>query len=263
MTVRAFNGTSDALSVGGSFGTFNTAAKGASLVLIAKPLTNTGVKAFCALGTTASSSTMASLYQLDDDEYAWGTDDPAGDSHCTVTPTANVWAVIAITKAPGTSTPRAHWKQLGTGAWTRADGTATAAANAGTAATRLYFATFTPTLSNFRDMRIAVGALYDKALADSELTTIETAATSAALNAAGAIEIVEFNQASNATAVTCLKGVGSQASISGTTVVTGDDPAWTYGLSAAPADPDTFVRIAGAWVAKNRKVRVAGAWAAT
>ena len=48
----------------------------------------------------------------------------------------------------------------------------------------------------------------------------------------GAVALWDFNQASTATALTDLVGTANQTAISGTSVVTTDDPTgWTFGLS--------------------------------
>jgi hypothetical protein len=87
--------------------------------------------------------------------------------------------------------------------------------------------------SSFWKGRLAVAAIFNSALSDVALESIETTPATTTVYALAPQGLWEFTQAAVSTAVVDLMGNGSDETIrSGTTVVGGDDPSgWTFGLA--------------------------------
>jgi len=144
--------------------------------------------------------------------------------------TAATWFVVAMSKAAGVTTPRFHAKQLGSGSWVHSSASGTVDPDSETV-DRIRFACFTNGSADF-DGRIAVAALFTSALSDGVIESIETNASTAFLLSLSPFAAWELNQASVATDVLDLIGSCDQTSITGTDVVEGVDPAWSFGLVA-------------------------------
>lgn len=162
--------------------------------------------------------------------FAWGSSDPSGDAGGAMNLSANQWQILGETKPNSSATVRQSRKQLGTGVWTRNDSAPAIGTSSGAAAAVISFGAFADS-TGFKDMRIAVAAIWHSVLTDTDYTNIESNATSNYLYSLNPAVLIEFNQTSVATPVTDLTGGGAnETSISGTTAVTGDDPAWTFGI---------------------------------
>lgn len=225
MAVRAFNGSTDTITFTGTFGNVGKGGNGQSLLLVVKPQWVSGIVAYTSIGQTGT-GTSASIYQDAATELVDGADNPPLDSAAILTGySVGSWGILAMTKPAGTSAATLHWKPLGSGSWIHVAG--------GTSGADTTFTVNNWKLSGFVNatnnapMRLAVAAVYNRDLTNAELVAIEAAASTAAINSAGPVEILEFNQAA-VTAPVGLKGVATQNSISGTSVVTGDDPTWTF-----------------------------------
>lgn len=130
------------------------------------------------------------------------------------------WLLTAYTKAAGSSAVRSHQLDLGTGAWSHAaEGTiGDAAAAVATVEVGRFNA------GEVLDGDIAALAFFDVEMDDA---TVEATLGSAAADwlAAGPLAMWMFDQASTSDPVLDLTGGGAdQTSVSGTAVLTGDDP---------------------------------------
>jgi len=236
VAVREFDGIDDNLRMDGSFGALNNGTLLITLLIVGRlvgtPSNNNDPAV--SLDTSANAG-LGSIYKGTAEELTWGSDNPGADSASATNAMTTSWSIWAITKAAGTVAPVAHYGTLASGSLTHA-ATATAVANSsGTAGARLFFGTFGA--SGFLNYRLAVGALFNTALTNAQLDGVMTAKTTASIDALNPISLMEFTQTSVATAVTDLKSLATQAAITGTTAITGDDPpGWTFGLTA-PAVP--------------------------
>lgn len=236
MAVREFNGTSDQIVLdNGILGQiFNGGAL--SIAMLVYPLTDGSNESFMSIAD--GSQNLAALYDYSAaGELALGGDSPSFESNTDVGLTASAWQVLGASKAGGSGVQATlHRKELGAGTWSHATAGATIGTSTSTA-TQIFIGSFIS--GGFRDMRAAWLAIWTSQLADADFENIESNATSAYVLTLSPSVLVEFNQASTGTAVTDLTGNGSdQASISGTTVVTGSDPAWTFGVGGTNATVD-------------------------
>lgn len=108
--------------------------------------------------------------------------------------------------------------------------------------------------------RWATLAIYGSVLDVVDIEAALDARSTQALFDLNPAALLDFNQAATSDPILDLTGNGAdQASLTGTTVVTDDDPpGWTFGL--AVATDDVFVRVGGAWVASDRVTRSGGTW---
>jgi len=259
MAVRSFDGASNIVVAGTGTAICNGAW---SLVTIVKPTSLTTGECFIAFqnGTTSLLSCLA-------DRGSGGltcyTDGPTSDSTLTGV-TAGDWQILADTKAAGSNGVRFHRKVLGSGSWTHDTG-GTAIGNNATVCDRIELGSFlNGGFSSYKDMRLAVAAAFATELSDANIESIQTTPSTQKLVDLGAVAVWDLNQASTATAVNDLVGSSDQVAITGTSVVTGDDPpGWTFGATGGGGgggSQDIFVRVSGAWVAVNQQTRVSGAW---
>jgi hypothetical protein len=227
--VRVFDGSSAVIraSVGGLGAVPNGAY---SMVALVKP---NGLTAGTFIGLCVANANMLASLSNSSGNLVEYTDDE--DSRAAALVSDAEWQLVAVTKAAGASAPRFHRKKLGAGAWTHAarDGGSATIPDKATAVTRVHFGAGVsfgnPAL--FKACKIAAAAVYGTALSDSALEAIETAATTAALLAAGsgALAAWQFNQAAITDAVNDLVGSANQNAIVGTTVDTGDAPTgWVF-----------------------------------
>jgi hypothetical protein len=247
MAVRNFNGTSDyfRLNIGGlaamTYGTFGVLAK-VTASAAAKTL-------FCLLDSTQTylftpmqaSSTPESL-------------DMDGPQLITSLPTG-VWLLIVVRKNTGTATPRTSYYNYSTTTWTHVAASGTRANWTAPTAGFVNAATDNTVVEGFNG-RLAASAGWSNSLPWSADSAGDAALVSAGLHTSAGNWLTAnpsafwlWNQASTATAVTDLSttGTATQASLTGTTVVTGDDPpGFDFGLTSAPPPP-TVVQAAGPW----------------
>lgn len=230
MSVRQFNGTSDRIVCDN--GIIGQLANGAfTMLVLTKPTTlNSGESYISAV--TGSNWVVA----LQDNAGGGGQLDISDDDDfqsATVGETAGDWQLLAVTlTAPG-GTPRFHRKQLGTGSWTHQNAGGTWAGNTFSATTVEFASTNNGAFSSFKDCRLAVGAIWNVALSDGDLESIDTTPATQTIFDLTPQGLWDFNQASTSDPVLDLMGNGAdQTIISGTTVIGGDDPpGWTFGLT--------------------------------
>jgi hypothetical protein len=233
MAVRSFTSTDELFLDDGGLGAI---ANGAfSIVIIANP---TSLNAFEAFFSAKGGGTgLGALYDGGGGKLAFGSSAAYGDYFSTGM-TAGDWQILATTKTAGSTTPRLHRKELGAGSWTHGDlGGSPSVADVATAATTFVVGSNNGT--DYKDMLIAVAAWFPTALSDGDVESIQTTPTTQKLADLGAIALWDFNQASTATPVVDLIGTADETSVTGTTVVGGDDPpGWTFGLSGGGGDPE-------------------------
>jgi len=232
MAVREFNGTSDYINLDdGIIGAFNNGG-GSTVVMVVRPTTIAALFSDEALlSLSGSTTTISVLYDSGEGALSWGSD--GGDHRVTgMGFSAATWQVIGFSKAGGTAVVRMHRKALGSGVWTHTD----SAGSAGTSATDcdlIRIACFRDG-SGFKDMRLATAAFFNSALTDTDFVNIESNATTDYLLSLSPQACWDFNQDDVATSVTDLTGNGAnEIGRSGTTVITGADPAWTFHPAAA------------------------------
>jgi len=235
MAVREFDGVDDIIRMDGAFGALNNASTPVSCIIVASraafPVSDDAYTAW----DTSSDSILGSLYTNDDRCVQWAANDPNGIDKTDSLKLSTGWYLIAVTKAASATAvfPEFYWAPL-TGSLFHMAGGIGVGASSGTSATRWYFGGFAPG-NSLIEMRLAVAALYNKNLTVANVQSVFDAKSTASMNALGPISLCQFNQASTAIAVEDLVGLATQGSITGTTVVTGDDPpGWTFTVSTDP-----------------------------
>ncbi len=145
------------------------------------------------------------------------------------------WQIFSITKATGSTTPRAHVCTLATPAWTHAN--MAGSGSDGDAGNGWYIGAHVG-FGDFFNGSMYLTAYWNTVLSDGNLETIVGLQSLLDLSPTG---LWLLNQASTATAVTEYNGSGAdQSSISGTTVTTGVTiPNF---LTSAAIVPDTVTR---------------------
>lgn len=231
MAVREFDGVDDLIVC--SPGAVGALANGShTLVSIAKKTTVSGPDGILSAQATTNVN-LASLVDTGGGNLAYyNANDGTGVYEDLQ---ATTWYIMAVTKPTGTVVPRVHLKVLGSGTWAH-DDCPIALANIVTTCDRIEHGAFsTFGFENYADVRIAASAIYNTALSDANIESIQTTPSTQKLLDLGAVALWDFNQASTGTAVADLTPGGSnQTSIVGTTVVTGDDPpGWTFGVASA------------------------------
>lgn len=158
-----------------------------------------------------------------------------GGASCLAVPLDNThWQLIAVTRAAQFAIPRFH-RAIPGAAWARANGDGVTGGPSGVCDV-VEFGSANG--NNPQEMRLALAALWSRALSDAEVDSIT--GDSAQVTAVSPVSLWEFNQANVATPVVDLVGDADQFGINGTTVVTGDDPSWTF--SPAPVTPSGGAR---------------------
>lgn len=249
MAVREFNGTSDNLlqGLGAATGmTFGTAA------MLVKFNTVTSFR---------------SLFQLNDSTYTfqWTPLDMTNFSSIQMyagvgsdsgfIASTGIWYLILTRKATGTSTPRYSIFNYTSSSWSHANFTGGAIGNgtAPGAGGRTGFS-FQGT-QDFFGGRIAAKAAWSNAMPWTADAAGDSAIVAAGLHAAASSWLPSspsafwlYNQASTATAVTDVAsgGAGTQISITGTTVINGDDPpGFSFALATATKSPQPISQYTG------------------
>jgi hypothetical protein len=230
MTVREFNGTSDELvtSIGAASDmTYGTAA------MLLKFSTLSGFREFCMIHS-ASNTYVANPIGLSDFS-AWQVDYNNGGADFATSapiPGTGIWILVIARKPAGSSTPRLSMYNYSTGAWTHGDGSG--AVGDGTAPGTDAFIRFSYLGSSlFFGGRVAARALWSNSLPWAATSAGDTAIETSGLNFSAynwkqnsPTLFHLFNQSDTSTPVSDLStaGTATQTSISGTTVITGDDP---------------------------------------
>lgn len=238
MAVREFDGVNDRIVTDN--GIIGQLANGAfTLLCVAKPASTTGTESMVSV---VNGSNWVAALQRDSTALGFSDDD---DFRTGLGGTVNTaWQILAVTlSAPG-GTPRFHRKQLGSGAWGHGNGGGTVAGNTISAATCEFGSTNNGSFSSFWDGRMAVAAIFGEALSDGALESLQATPATQTIYDLGPLALWDFNQASTATDVVDLMGNGAdQTAITGTAVITGDDPTWTFGVSAGLTPPFASVTI--------------------
>lgn len=242
MTVREFNGTSDELvtNIGSASSmTYGTAA------MILKFSTLSGFREFCMIHNV-SNAFVANPIGLTN-FGAWQVDYNAGGSDFSVNapiPGTGIWLLAVVRKDTGSSVPRMSMYNYNSGLWTH--GNANTTSGDGSAPGAGAFIRFSYLGSSlYFGGRVAARALWANSLPWAATTGGDTAIETSGLKTAAYVWNLTnptlfqlFNQASTATSVPDLSsaGTGTQASISGTTVISGDDPPG-FSFSLTPPQP--------------------------
>jgi hypothetical protein len=162
--------------------------------------------------------------------------DADSSSTFTVT-TTNGWVVCGSDKAAGTNAPRSHRCVMSTGTWTHTNNANTfqdVDGNGTGGHIDLGCESSEPAAFNGR---IAVIGLWKRQLSDAEWETLDSSLANWAATSPDALWAL--NQASTSTPVEDIVGTADETSLTGTTVVTGDDPPG-FSFSLGPA-PNLFV----------------------
>lgn len=230
MTVREFNGTSDELVT--DIGAASSMTYGTVAVLL-KFSTLSDFREFCMIhspGNTFVANpiglTNFSAWQVD---YNNGGSDFAAAGPA---PSVGPWLLVVARKGTGTVKARLSMYNYSTSTWAHND--ANNAIGDGTAPGAGAFIRFSFQGSSlFFGGRIAARALWANSLpwssdaaGDAAIVASGLATAASSWRSANPTSMWLFNQASVATAVTDVSSAGTavQTSISGTTVITGDDP---------------------------------------
>jgi hypothetical protein len=257
MAIRNFDGAANRIGMGS---TGLQVANGAfSIVGVVRPTSLTTGEGF--LGLRSSGVMVASLADGGSGKLALYTD--TLEASAIVGLTAGDHQIIALTKAAGAVAVRFHRKAVGTGSWTHTSSGGTHPDVAGVV-DEVILGGFNPAnTSGVKDFDGAVFALFSGLeLVDSDIEAIQTFATSQFLYDLGATNLWNLNQASVATSVVDQIGDADQNTITGTTVVTGSDPAWNFSISVPPKLVFT-VRLSGGAGNTNPAASIGGAISST
>jgi hypothetical protein len=257
MAIRNFDGAANRIGMGS---TGLQVANGAfSIVGVVRPTSLTTGEGF--LGLRSSGVMVASLADGGSGKLALYTD--TLEASAIVGLTAGDHQIIALTKAAGAVAVRFHRKAVGTGSWTHTSSGSTHPDVAGVV-DEVVLGGFNPAnTSGVKDFDGAVFALFSGLeLVDSDIEAIQTFATSQFLYDLGATNLWNLNQASVATSVVDQIGDADQNTITGTTVVTGSDPAWNFSISVPPKLVFT-VRLSGGAGNTNPAASIGGAISST
>lgn len=147
------------------------------------------------------------------------------------------WRLLAMTKPAGVALVRGHNYSYTTDTWTHTNyGDFGDATNGPITAVRV--GNFTGN-NEFLNAQLAVMGVWEAVLADLDLEGLTTSLSDWV--ASSPVSLWPFNQESVSTAVTDITGNGAnQSAISGTTVVTGDDPPGFDFQTSGPSSSFTF-----------------------
>lgn len=231
MAIREFDGVDDRILLGGSGIALANGAR--SCVLLTKPLNIQGpFRFFVSFARTTGLNPLFSVY--DSGNVAgeiWHGVFFASDTGIDADMTEDQWQILGWSKPSGSTVLRGHRKVLGSGSWTHIN-TSASVGNDATAWTATEVGAGDNGGANeFKNMRMAVIALFDIDLSDANYVSLESAASTQAIYDLDPIGLWEFNQANVTDNVLDLVGNSDQTGRTGTTVIAGDDPAWTFGIS--------------------------------
>lgn len=196
--------------------------------LLVKPLSLNSGRCFVAPWDTAGGAGAFGLF----DNAGGGGQLAAGDDITYITgvvgETASAWQLLYMSCAGPGSTCR-FGRALPGGSWSRVNSSGTWAAN-GVDANRIELGSYKGgSFSSWRDMRLAVAALFSTNLDDTATDSILSAGTTQSILDLDPYWLVELNQASVNDTVRDRSGNNNhQTGINGTTVITGDDPTWEF-----------------------------------
>lgn len=251
MAVREFNGTTDQLICG--IGGASSMAYGTVACLV-KFSTVTAISALSHLHNSGGTFLSAPLYMLN--SSVWSLYDGFGDATGS-TAAASTWYLAVVRKTTGSVTPRFSVYNYSTTSWTHTAGSTTRSDwTAPGAGGNIQFSFQAGGGDQFSG-RIAARALWANSLPWTADAAGDTAIQSAGLHTAAGSWLTAspsafwlFNQASTGTPVpdSSTAGTATQSSITGTTVITGDDPpGFDFTLGPPPPPPPTTVQAAGPW----------------
>lgn len=236
MAVRQWDPVDDVIDVDdGGFGALGTSAYTALALFQPNAVVDTRpIICVAALGADPNitlAQQNASLAWADQDEFV----EPSG----AITMVADTWWIVAVTAASGaTITPRFHASPLVGGSWVHSNASATATKDSFTA-DGFRFGRFTAGGGGFMDGMLAFAAVWKSELSDANIEAVKTNASSGfVVSDLAPFAAWNFNQASVTDDVLDLVGSCDQTARTGTTVVTGSDPAWVFDLSSRAVDPD-------------------------
>jgi hypothetical protein len=228
VAVREFNGSSDKLvcSIGAASGMTH-----GTMAAIVKFDTIASDRAVGHLHQTGN-TWVASLLQCGSGS-TWVAHDGTTSCNSGISISAGVWYFAVYRKATGTTTPRWSVYNYNTTVWSHAAGGNTLVNWAAPGASGDVQFSYQDNASDIFDGRVAARALWSNTLPWTADSSGDTAIEAAGLHTAAQSWLDNnptafwlFNQASTSTAVEDLSSAGTadETSISGTTVVTGDDP---------------------------------------
>lgn len=241
MAVRDFDGTDDRIVVdNGAVGAFVNAAH--SVMILVNRSTDVNTHDILELNDGGFGAPLIRLGDTDNYRYSVA----AGETSAGTTTTGD-WILLVVTRASSSATPRFHTKNLSTGgAWAHANGGAYASTNANTPTTISFGHAVRDGF--FADVMLATAGLFTYELTDAQCESlVATPGTNDLFNVssggADPVAAWDFNQASVADDVLDLTaGAANETAITGTTVVTGDDPpGWVFGLGPPAPAPSMFV----------------------
>ena len=232
MPVRSFDGVDDFIDVQGTPETpFSDAY---SVVLVCKPLTDPA-SSDAVMTMRDDMSSLGGFEFMSAIRIAWY--DPSFNATSPAfTSTDNSWQTIALTKAATSGQGKMHQKPLTGGTWDHNFGGDTYTANAQTLNGVRFGNGFQPT-----DILLAAAAIIDLNLLDSEIESFNTALATQRFIELGAIHVWDFNQANVGEFVLDLVGDWHQSDMAGTTVVTNDEPPWSFGAGVGTPVPVSAV----------------------
>lgn len=235
MAVRSFNGSSDWLQCAPGGVAISNFAQGAYTILaLCNPTTISGTEAIVAVEHFAATQAWLSVLASNgDDQIAMADEVNVYGSSYASDWIAGDWALVMIRKASGTAAIESGVARLdGSAAWTYlSTSPTTTGGTAGTPDKIEFGATNNGDFSSFKDMLLATAAIWNSSLSDANLNTIASALSTQSIADLSPLALWDFNQASTGTAVEDLVGTSDQSAISGTSVVTIDDPpGWTFGI---------------------------------
>lgn len=221
MAVREFDGVDDQVVLSpGALGSFNTDY---TILLLIKPIA-INFKYPISFIRTAGPDILAALGLNAVDQ--WQAASSFGTSISTLTLNNTTWQLLAISKAGGNATPRFHRAVLG-GAYTHADG-ASVMGQPSTLCDRVEIGSSNS--ANFQNMRLAVAAVWTRQLSDAEFESIIDGTDDIRnVSGGGPSTLWQFNQTVTTDPIIDRTGGGAdQVSLVGTSVITTDNPAWTF-----------------------------------
>jgi hypothetical protein len=239
MAVREFNGTTDELvcATGAASGmTYGTCA------VLLKLSSVTAFQQFAAPHNSGGTFLAAILGLTDFGAFTmYNGADSTGPSASTT-----IWYLAVVRKATGTATPRFSVYNYNSTSWAHAAGSVTLADWTSPGASGSFRFTFQSSADFFAG-RVAARAVWSNSLPWSADTTGDSNLQSAGLHTAASNWLSNnpsafwlFNQAATATPVDDLSttGTADQTSITGTTVINGDDPpGFDFALTAQGPPP--------------------------
>jgi hypothetical protein len=235
MAIREFDGIDDYIGFDGLGTAYASSPR--SIVGVIKPLVLGSGEPYVFVGrTTGTDDILQMIDGLTSGRLGYA-DLVDGGTSADTGMTASDWQILGIDKGSGTVLGRGHRSIVGSGSWTHNN----------MAAARSDFAdlwTFTwigRNESAWKNCRIAVIAIFGYQLSDANYVTIGGASSTQAIYDLGPLALWEFNQGTTADPVVDLAGSLDQVTSVGTTVISGDDPTWTFGLYGPGGTPNLRV----------------------